>query len=72
MTPRLSPSLTLNQIQLLQFLAIGVVIRGIAKPYAARVKDGSNTITTAAYSNVNAPIHIDKLLLQKNFSNLIF
>ena len=35
------------------------MLRGIAKPYAARVKDGSNTITTAAESCVQ--IQIDML-----------
>ena len=34
------------------------MIRGIAKPYAARVKDGSNTITTA----VSQKIFIQKVI----------
>ena len=29
------------------------MIRGVAKPYAARVKDGSNTITTAVSQKKN-------------------
>ena len=34
------------------------MIRGIAKPYAAKVKDGSNTITTA----VSQKIFIQKVI----------
>ena len=35
-----------------------LIVRGIAKPYAARVKDGSNTITTA----VSQKIFIQKVI----------
>ena len=38
------------------------MIRGIAKPYAARVRDGSNTITTAAFSSNHVQSNIHSLV----------